>query len=102
MINKELLSRSKGQIALLKVQLKLYEKNLVAAIPTNNEIFYDIIIDNPRNSKEMVRAQIKFCNRKKGTNLELRLDNSANHKTFEPPNAVVVSVLPLTSEFVTS
>jgi hypothetical protein len=71
----KLSSRSKGEIASLKVQIKIYEKNLVPNFPDNNELYYDVIIDDPLDSSKLARCQIKYCNRLHGNNLELRLDN---------------------------
>lgn len=78
-------SRSKGEIAVLKVQLRCYEKNLVVSLPTNNEIYYDIIIDNPNNATELKRAQIKYCNRKSSDNkknLELILGDKKSKRIY--------------------
>jgi hypothetical protein len=73
-------THSKGQIAVLKVQLRCYEKNLICSLPTNNEIYYDLILDDYL-TKEISRVQIKYCNRKHSgsKNLELNL-NSPNSK----------------------
>ncbi len=73
--NMKLLSRSKGEIAMLKVQLKAHEKNLVCSLPSNNELYYDLIIDNPQNARGLQRVQVKYCNRKHGNNIELMLGN---------------------------
>ena len=79
----KLSTRSKGEIAMLKVQLKAYEKNLVVSFPTNNEIYYDLIIDNPKNSKELKRSQVKYCNKKHGKNgLEIMLNNPSSKRIF--------------------
>lgn len=78
----KLLSRSKGEIAMLKVQLKIHEKNLVCSIPTNNELYYDLIIDNPNNSGEIARAQVKYCNRMHEKHLQLRLDSNNSKRIF--------------------
>jgi len=76
----KLSSRSKGEIACLKVQIKIYEKNLVPNYPDSNELYYDIIIDDPKDSRKLARCQIKYCNRLHGQNLELRLDNKKSKR----------------------
>lgn len=76
----KLSSRSKGEIASLKVQIRIYEKNLVPNFPDSNELYYDVILDNPKNSSELARCQIKYCNRLHGNNLELRLDNKSSKR----------------------
>lgn len=73
-------SRSKGEIACLKVQIRIYEKNLVPNFPDSNELCYDVIIDDPKNSSKLARCQIKYCNRLHGNNLELRLDNKKSKR----------------------
>ncbi len=65
---------------MLKVQLRCYEKNLVASLPTNDELYYDLIIDDPKDSSQLARCQIKYCNRLHGNNLELRLDNKKSKR----------------------
>ncbi len=73
----KLFSRSKGQLAQLKVQIMAMNKNYSCSIPTNAESPYDIIIDN--NKGIISRAQIKYCNRKSSRSknaLELALFNT--------------------------
>ena len=79
----KLSTRSRGQIAMLKVQLRAAEKELLCNIPTNNEIYYDLILDNYK-TKEISRIQVKFCNRRcsANKNLELRLDNKRSKRIY--------------------
>ena len=78
----KLSNRSKGQIAALKVQLRACEKEMLINIPSNNDIHYDVILDNYK-TKQIIRAQIKFCNRLHGKkNLELRLDSRTTKRIF--------------------
>jgi len=79
----KLSSRSRGQIAVLKVQLRACEKEWLCNIPINNEIYYDLILDHFK-TKEIVRVQIKYCNRRVSTNknLELRLDNKRSKRIY--------------------
>jgi PD-(D/E)XK endonuclease len=76
----KLSSRSKGEIAFLKVQIKIYEKNLVPNFPDSNELYYDLILDDPKDSSKLARCQIKYCNRLHGNNLELRLDDKKSKR----------------------
>jgi hypothetical protein len=73
-------SRTKGEIGQLKIQLRAAELNLISSIPTT-EVYYDLILDNYK-TKEIYRAQIKYCNRKHGKNLEIRLDNRSSKRIF--------------------
>ena len=87
----KLLSSSKGEIAQLKVQIRAAEKNLISSIP-QTEVQYDIILDDNIN-KKIYRAQIKFCDRKHGNNLQLNLcdtDGKRNHYTSDDIDILLV------------
>lgn len=73
-------SRSKGEIGQLKIQIRAAELNLIASIPTT-EVYYDLILDD-FSTKNIKRAQIKWCNRLHGNNLELRLDSHKSKRIF--------------------
>lgn len=76
-------TRSRGEIAQLKVQLACAERNFLYGLPQTSECFYDILIDDCKN-KKVYRAQIKFCNRKgkNKQNLQLRLDNKGSKRIY--------------------
>lgn len=76
-------SRNKGEIGQLKIQIRAAELNLIASLPST-EVYYDLILDN-YNTKEIYRAQIKWCNRKRSgnkNNLELSLSNKRSKRIF--------------------
>lgn len=75
-------SRSKGEIAMLQVQLAAANKNYLISLPSSQESYYDILIDI---KNKIIRAQVKFCNRKRSKNkdnLELRLDSKKSKRIF--------------------
>lgn len=77
----KLSTRTRGQIAVLKVQLKASEKELSISMPINNDLFYDIVLDNHK-TKKIYRGQIKYCNRRHSNskNLELDLQNKRSKR----------------------
>ena len=80
----KLLTRTRGQIAVLKVQLKATELGWLVNVPLNNEIYYDLVLDNFK-SKELKRVQIKYCNRRTSrnkNNLELNLTSRCSKRIF--------------------
>lgn len=81
MITKGLTSRAKGQIAILKVQLRANHKDLLVSVPIDQELYYDLILDGYK-SKKIIRAQVKYCNRKNGNNLELNLGNKKSKRIY--------------------
>lgn len=80
-------SRNKGEIAMLQVQLAAAHKNYLISLPSSQESYYDILIDI---KNKIVRAQVKFCNRKSKNkeNLELRLDNKDSKRIFYTKTSV--------------
>jgi hypothetical protein len=78
----KLLTESKGIIAQLKVEMTAAYKNLNVSIPTNAHCCYDALIDY---GDKILRAQIKYCNRRHNGRkylLELRLDNLVSKRPF--------------------
>lgn len=76
-------SRTKGEIGQLKIQIRAAELNLIASVPTT-EVYYDLILDDYK-TKEIYRAQIKYCHRKSSSNknnLELGLGSSRSKRIF--------------------
>lgn len=76
-----MLSSSKGQLALLKVQLKAAQKDIECYLPTNNEGAVDLILKEKNN---LIKCQIKYCNRKgfRKNTLKLALDNKHSKRKF--------------------
>jgi hypothetical protein len=66
-----LLSRSKGSIAELKIQIAAHEKNYTISKPVWDYLPYDLVIDT---GKKLLRTQIKYCNKKDGKNLVLAIN----------------------------
>jgi len=92
----KLSSRARGQIAQLKIELEANSKGYIISRPSV-DCYYDILIDTV---KSLVRAQIKFCNRKTSgnkQNLELRLDNHGTKRIFYTKTMVdwILVFLPL-------
>lgn len=73
----KLSTRSKGEIAQLKVQLVAAGKNLPCSLPFNVDSFYDLLLDD---KGKISRVQIKYCNRKHDDHLELRLDSPRSNR----------------------
>ena len=67
-------SRSKGKIAELKIELAATQKGYIVSHP-HVDCYYDLILDPGTKKSDIFRAQIKYCNRLHGNNLELRLDS---------------------------
>ncbi|MDO8610077.1 MAG: group I intron-associated PD-(D/E)XK endonuclease [bacterium] len=74
-------SRSKGEIGQLKIQIRATELGAICSVPTT-EVYYDLILDFKHKHKNILRSQIKYCNRLHGKNLEIRLDNSSSKRIF--------------------
>jgi len=79
-MNMNLSSSSKGQVAQLEVELCAYRKGYFTSRP-QTDLEYDLVIDT---HKELIRAQIKFCNRKRhnNDNLELNLYNKNSNRLY--------------------
>ncbi len=77
----KLTSRSKGQIAQLKIELEAANKNYIISRPSV-DCYYDLILDPGTKKEEIFRAQIKFCNRLHGNHLELRLDDKKSKRIY--------------------
>jgi hypothetical protein len=75
----KLRSISKGEIAQLRCQLEAAKKGFISSIPTI-EVGYDLLIDD---GKDIIRAQIKYCNRKHSVgSLELSLVSKASERKY--------------------
>lgn len=74
-------SKSRGQIAQLKIELESANRGYVISRPSV-DCYYDVLIDTV---KSIIRCQIKYCNRRSSSNkanLELRLDNHGTKRIF--------------------
>lgn len=75
----KLSTRSRGQIAQLKVELECSKRNYIISRPSI-DCYYDILIDIKNT---IIRSQIKYCNRKRSENgLSLRLDGKGSKRIF--------------------
>ena len=76
----KLSSKAKGQIAQLKVELRAAQLDYSISRPST-DCQYDLIVDTGK----LIRAQIKYCDRKASKskhNLELKLDNKKSKRLY--------------------
>jgi hypothetical protein len=71
------ISKFKGQIAQLKVELRAAEKGFVASKPTT-DARYDLVIDE---NGELKRAQVKYAGRSFKGKVALQLQRKTSSKT---------------------
>ena len=88
-------TRSKCDIALLKVQLAAADKDFRCSKPTNDECFYDLVIDS---HKKIWRAQVKYCNHVDKNNFQLRLDNKKSKRIFYSKSLIDIVLVYLSSK----
>ncbi len=76
----KLSTRNRGQIAQLQVELRANYKGFSTSKP-QTELDYDLIIDT---GKDLLKAQIKYCNRFNGNpdRLELKLYNEQSNRPY--------------------